>query len=165
MVNQSLLQEHEFFNWNFRVLEVNFWIPANSCMDSCHFSVCCSWYHSLFKKSKFSWNCEVLIENELSVWDPCEISLRPCAHVWGIASKPGVLFDWPYLSRGKSDLDKFSIKKLLMTSAFECAMNSWDRIILSKVIPFLLKRTFIFPQPNQYEKREELVSKILLQIG
>ena len=43
-------------------------------MNSCHFSVCCSRYQSLFKKSRLSWNCEVLAENELSAWDPCGIS-------------------------------------------------------------------------------------------
>ena len=54
-----------------RVLEVNFWIPANSCKNSCLFSICYSCYHSLFKKSKLSWNSKDLAENELSVWDPC----------------------------------------------------------------------------------------------
>jgi hypothetical protein len=91
---------------------------------------CCSRYASLFKKSRLGWNCEVLAENELSVWH------RPRAHVWGIALKPGVVFDWPYLSRRKSDLHKFGIKKALMTSAFECAISHWGRATLSKVIPF-----------------------------
>jgi hypothetical protein len=51
--------------------EFNFWIPANSSMNSCYFSICCSLYDSLFKKSRLSKNGEVLAENELSEWDPC----------------------------------------------------------------------------------------------
>ena len=37
-----------------RVLEVNFWIPTNSCMNSCPFSICCTQY--LFRKFRLSWN-------------------------------------------------------------------------------------------------------------
>ena len=61
-----------------RVLGVNFWIPANSCISFCYFSICCSGYYSLFKKPKLSWNDLVLVENELSVWNPCgDILVRP----------------------------------------------------------------------------------------
>jgi hypothetical protein len=61
-----------------RVLEVNVWIRANSCMNSCNFLICYSQYHSLFKKSKISWNGWVLEENKLSVWDTCgDIFVRP----------------------------------------------------------------------------------------
>ena len=76
-----------------RVLEVNFWIPANSCMNSCYFLICCSRCHSLFKKSMISSNGQVLAEKELSEWDPCG-NIPPShsfhAHVWGIPLKPGL---------------------------------------------------------------------------
>ena len=51
------------------VLEVNFWIPANSWMNSCDFYICCSLYHSLSKKFKLGSNGWVLAENELSEHD------------------------------------------------------------------------------------------------
>ena len=51
------------------VFEVNFWIPANSWMNSCDFYTCCSLYYSLSKKLKLGWNGWVLAENELSEHD------------------------------------------------------------------------------------------------
>jgi len=71
-------------------------------MNSCHFSVCCSGCHSLFKKFKLSRNSEVLAENELSVWDPCGnilVPILPLADVWAITSKRrGVVFVQHYLT-------------------------------------------------------------------
>jgi hypothetical protein len=52
------------------VLKVNFCIPAKRCINSCRFSICCSRFHSLFKKSWFNSNGQVLAENELSVCNP-----------------------------------------------------------------------------------------------
>jgi hypothetical protein len=68
---QSFCWKEELYSRKIRVHEVNVWIRANSYMNSCDFSICCSQYHSLSKKSKSSWNGWVLVENELSVWDPC----------------------------------------------------------------------------------------------
>ena len=52
-----------------RVLEVNFCIPGNGSTNSCHISICCSRYHSLFKKFKLSSKGQVLAKNELSESD------------------------------------------------------------------------------------------------
>ena len=65
--------------------------------EFCHFSICCSQYHFLFKKPKLRWNSYVLVENERSVWDPAGISsCGPCPCL--LLKKPVVVFAELYLS-------------------------------------------------------------------
>ena len=78
-----------------------------------HFSICCSQYHSLFKKPKLSWNGYVLVENERSVWDPAGISsCGPCPCL--LLKKPVVVFTEPYLSNLMTKFINYFFKRNLM---------------------------------------------------
>ena len=104
-------------------------------MNSCHFSVCCSRYHSLFKKSRLSWNCEVLAENELSVWDPCEISpaLVPMSGE-SRQNQGSCLID--HISAGKSPICTNLVSKTAHDIRFRMCYELLRSDHLSKVIPF-----------------------------